>query len=101
MSEENKQQNTKAMQYDTMLAAVFSKCKEGSIVAFRSKETNEWYTGRVQMLYGPNSKYNKSDFWSVSICVYKPICSQWDGDDDKTVYYYEDITNAVLLENGS
>ena len=101
MSKENKQQNTEAMQHNTVLAAVFSKCKEGSIVAFKSKETAEWYTGRIQMLYEPNSKYNKSNLWSISICVYEPISPQWYEDDDKTVYCYEDITNAVLLENGS
>jgi hypothetical protein len=101
MSEENKQQNKEAMQYDTVLAAVFSKCKEGSIVAFKSKENNEWYTGYIQSLYEPNGKFNKSNVWSVSICVNEPISPQWYEDGDKTVYYYEDITNAVLLENGS
>lgn len=85
----------------TLLADVFYRCKEGSIVAFKSKETNEWYTGRIQSLFEPNGKYNKSNVWNVSICVYEPINPQWYEDDDKTVYYYEDITNAVLLENGS
>ena len=86
----------KAVPYDALLTAVFSKCKEGSIVAFKSKETNEWYTGRIQSLFRPN----ESNVWSVSICVYEPISPQWYEDDDKTVYYYEDITNVMLLENG-
>jgi len=94
-------QETKPMAYDTLLSAVFSKCKEGSIVAFKSKEKEEWYTGRIQSLFEPNGKYNKSNVWSVSICIYEPISPQWYDDDDKTVYYYEDITNVMLLENGS
>ena len=93
--------NSKPMAYDTLLAAVFSKCKEGSVVAFKSKENEEWYTGYIQSLFEPNGKYNKSNVWDVSICVYLPVHPQWHEDDDKTVYYYEDITNAMLLENGS
>ena len=93
--------NTEAMKYDTVLTAVFSKCKEGSIVAFKSKENEEWYTGYIQSLFEPNSKYNTNNVWSVSICVYLPIEPQWYHDNDKTIYSYKDITNAILLENGS
>jgi len=89
------------MPYDTVLAAVFSKCKEGSIVAFKSKDNEEWYTGYIQSLFEPNGKYNKSDLWSVSICVNLPVQPQWNEEGDKTVYCYEDITNAMLLENGA
>lgn len=103
MKKDIKQQNNNDTQmgYDTVLAAVFSKCEEGSIVAFKSKKTNEWYTGRIQSLFEPNGKYNKSNVWNVSICVYEPISPQWYENDDKMVFYYEDITNAVLLENDS
>lgn len=101
MSEDVKQQNSEAMQYDAVLADVFSKCKEGSIIAFRTKDTKIWYTGYIQSLFEPNGNYNKSNLWSVSICVYLPVNPQWYEDDDKTVYYYEDITDAILLQNGS
>ncbi len=98
MKKENKiTNNGKLIVYDTSLAIVFSKCKEGSIVAFKSKENEKWYTGYIQSLFKPNSKYNKSNVWSVSICVNFPVQIQW-YEDDKTVYYYEDITNVVLLE---
>ena len=100
MNNKQKQKTTtKPMAYDALLAVVFSKCKEGSVVAFKSKENEEWYTGYMQSLSEPNSKYNKSNVWSVSICVNLPVQPQWHEDDDKTVYYYEDITNAMLLEN--
>lgn len=86
---------------DALLASVFSKCKKGSVVAFKSKRNSEWYTGYIQSLFEPNGKYNKRNVWSVSICVYLPAHPQWQEDNDKTIYYYEDITNAILLENGN
>jgi hypothetical protein len=102
MNKENETTNNrKPMAYNTLLAAVFSKCKKGSIIAFKCKEKEEWYTGYIQSLFEPNGKYNKSTVWSVSICVYLPVHPQWHEDDDKTVYYYKDITNAMLLENGN
>lgn len=77
-----------------------SKCKIGSVVAFKSEFTNEWYTGSIQSIEVPNSKYNKKDTWSVSISICLPIAPQWYDDDDKTVYYYDDILDMKLLEGG-
>jgi len=91
---------TKAMQYEPLLATVLVKCKEGTVVAFKCIKTNTWYTGYIQSLYAPNSKYNKATVWKFDICLNVPISPQWYEDDDKTVYYNEDISNLMILENG-
>ena len=92
-------QQAAQMGYDPMLATVFSKCKEGTIVAFKDIERQMWFTGYIQSIFEPNGKYNKSDKYSVSIILNIPIEPQW-YDDNKTVYYYDDICAVSVLENG-
>lgn len=85
---------------DRVFATVFSKCKEGTIVAFKDIEKQMWFTGYIQSIFEPNGKYNKTDKYSISIVLNVPIEPQWYNDDDKTVYYYDDICAVTILENG-
>ena len=96
---ENNPQGTANIADDHMLTTVFSKCKEGTIVAFKDIERQMWFTGYIQSIFEPNGKYNKSDKYSVSIILNIPIEPQW-YDDNKTVYYYDDICAVSVLENG-
>ena len=96
----NQKSDVTPMGYDTMLATVFSKCKEGTIVAFKDIEKQMWFTGYIQSIFAPNGKYNKTDKYSISIVLNVPIEPQSYDDDDKTVYYYDDICAVSILENG-
>lgn len=77
---------------------VLEKLKEGSIVAFKTKETQIWYTGEVRWLRPPNSQFNPKDEWYIHIELNVPIQPQWYEDGDKTNYYLEDIIDLKILE---
>jgi hypothetical protein len=81
-----------------LLCDVLINCKKGTIVAFKEKERDTWFTGQISGFLEPNSKYNKSDEYVVSINLNIPIEPQW-YDGEQTVYYLDDISNLVVLEN--
>ena len=77
----------------------FEKFKEHkTIVAFKPIDRNVWYTGKFNWLSKPNTKYNTNDYWKFSIEVILPVDPQWIENDDKTVYYYDEIKNIKILE---
>lgn len=74
------------------------KCKLYNVVAFKTIDTQEWYTGTIVTLHPPNSKCNKTSIYFFEISVSIPIEPQWYSDDAKLTYYLEDISNLILLE---
>lgn len=77
----------------------FNECIEHkTIVAFKPKNIDEWYTGRFDYLSEPNTKYNNDEHWKFSIKVILPINPQWIEDDDKITYYYDEIENIILID---
>ena len=74
------------------------KCKLHSVVAFKTIDSQEWYTGVITTLYPPNSKCNDTSVYFFQINVSIPVEPQWYEDDAKTTYYLENITNLILLE---
>ena len=81
-----------------ILCDVLINCKEGTVVAFKEKERNEWFTGIICSIFPPKSKYNQTDEYVLSINLNVPIEPQW-YDGEKTGYYLEDISDLVVLEN--
>ncbi len=81
-----------------LLCDVLIGCKENTVVAFKEKERNEWFTGVIYSIYEPHSKYNTSNEYSISISLNVPIEPQW-YDGEQTVYYLDDISDLVVLEN--
>jgi hypothetical protein len=81
-----------------LLCDVLINCKENTVVAFKEKERNEWFTGVVNSIFEPHSKYNASNEFFISIYLSVPIEPQW-YNGEKTVYYLEDISDLVVLEN--
>jgi hypothetical protein len=81
-----------------LLCDVLIGCKENTVVAFKEKERNEWFTGVINSIYEPHSKYNTSNEYYISISLNVPIEPQW-YNGEQTVYYLEDISDLVVLEN--
>jgi hypothetical protein len=75
-----------------------SKCKVGTIVAFKTVEDN-WYTGKIQMIKPPNTLYNKRDYYKFNIIVTLPIAPRWIEKDDETIFFHNQIKDIKLLEN--
>jgi len=75
-----------------------SKCKTGTIVAFKTVEDN-WYTGKIQTIEPPNTKYNTENFYKFNISVILPITPQWIEDGDDTVFFHTQIVDLKILEN--
>jgi len=80
----------------TKIENTLKKCREGSMVAFKTFGVKGWYTGMVQMLYPPNGKYNISNTWEISIVSNQEDTRGIDG--TKHVFYFEDIFEIKLLE---
>ena len=74
------------------------KCKLYNVVAFKTIDTQKWYTGTIITLYPPNSKCNNTSVCFFEINVSIAIEPQWYDDDAKLTYYIEDINNLILLE---
>lgn len=82
-----------------MIDINFDKCKEHkTVVAFKPIDRNLWYTGIFNWLSKPSTKYNSDNYWKFSIEVILPINPQWTEDDDKLVYYYNEIQDIKILE---
>jgi len=71
--------------------------KENSIVAFKPKGKDEYFTGYCKDIFKPKSKYNKNDFYTFRIEVILPIQPQWI-EDDKTVYFHNEIDDIILIK---
>ena len=71
-----------------------SESMESSIVAFKPKDSQLWFTGMFECMSAPNTKYNK---WHYSISVILPIEPKWYEDSDKTVYFPWEIEKIVIL----
>lgn len=81
-----------------LLCDVLINCKENTVVAFKEKERNEWFTGIISFIYPPQTKYNNTEEYKLSISLNVPIEPQW-YDGEQTVYYLDDISDLVVLEN--
>ena len=81
-----------------LLCDVLINCKENTVVAFKEKERAEWFTGIISFIYPPQTKYNNTDEYKLQINLNVPIEPQW-YDGEQTVYYLDDISDLVVLEN--
>jgi hypothetical protein len=72
-----------------------SKCKTGTTVAFKTNEGN-WFTGKIQFIYPPNSEYNSNNFYKFSVYITSPVEIHCDS---QIIYYYNEIIDIKLLEN--
>lgn len=97
---EDKQTSTQ-VDNDALLATVdYSKITNKAKIAFKPKDANTWYTGIINDIYAPNTKYNKHSYWTFNIDVILPVEPQWSEDNDKRTYYYNEIESIVVLDNG-
>jgi hypothetical protein len=78
-----------------LLCDVLISLKENTIVAFKEKERSEWFTGVVNCVLPPNEK--RTEYY-ITINLNVPIEPQW-YDGEQTVYYLDDISDLVVLEN--
>ena len=78
-----------------LLCDVLINLKENTVVAFKEKERNEWFTGIITCVLPPNDK--RTEYY-ITINLNVPIEPQW-YDGGQTVYYLDDISDLVVLEN--
>jgi hypothetical protein len=78
-----------------LLCDVLIGCKENAVVAFKERKRNEWFTGVVNCILPPNEK--RIEYY-ITINLNVPIEPQW-YDGEQTVYYLDDISDLVVLEN--
>jgi hypothetical protein len=67
--------------------------KENDIVAFKTKDTKEWYCGTIQSII----KVSSCRMPFINISVHIPIAPQWYEKEDKTQYDLNDITELKIL----
>ena len=80
------------------LEEICEQCKKSTIVAFKTKDTKEWFTGIVNYVFSPKTEYNDTDTVLIEISLTIPIEPQW-YEDQKTFFYLKDIIDLVILEN--
>lgn len=88
------------MIYDSLLRPFnLEGINENCMVSFKPIDKDKWYTGNIKWIYSPNSKYNKTDYWTFEVVIILPIYHQWSKDGDKTVYYGIEIEEMIVLDN--
>ena len=69
-----------------------TECNERDIVAIKSKEDQDWFTGIIQILHPPGSHYNETDSSIGSVSIYSE-----DGSGPGVLAFFE-LEKLVLLE---
>lgn len=90
-----KNEDEKSNKSKPLLCDVLSNLKKNSIVAFKEKKRNKWFTGVVNCVLPPNEK--RTEYY-IMINLNVPIDPQWN-DGEQTVHYIDDISDLVVLEN--
>lgn len=70
--------------------------KESDIVAFKCKDKQQWFTGIVERLIEAGEITSVTEDWYY-ISVILPIKPQWKEDDEKTIYYPNDIVSNTII----
>ena len=91
ITEREAQQQIKTLITDKALSDVLSKCRKGSIVAFKDNYDLKWHTGYISTIYEPKSIQNKGYSYHASI-------SYAHQDGTESLCFYSEICDIVLLE---
>lgn len=77
---------------------ILKNCKKGTVVAFKAIDRDTWFTGEMEWIFEPNSRFNETDNYKFMISGYMIVYPQWSEDGNKTNYYEGEVSNIVILE---
>ena len=84
-------QQIKTYLKDKALSDVLSKCRKGSIVAFKDAYDLKWNIGKISTIYEPKTPSNRGNNYYANISLVHQGGAE-------SLYFYNDIWDIVLLE---